>query len=241
MQIPEVKEQQPIAEMSVVDHLQELRRRLIVAILSVGAGSLACFYFVEDLMQWIIRPAGKLYYLNPAEGFFAYMKMAVFAGFLLALPVVLYQAWAFIVPALTRSEKKLAVIIVPASVALFFLGLSFSYFLVLPVALNFFMGFASDSLQPLLSLGQYLSFVVSMLLPFGFVFELPLIVFVLAKLGVISSDFLARKRKIALLLAFVIGGVVSPTPDMFGQVMIAVPLLLLYESSIWLIKAVLKK
>lgn len=241
MQTPEVKEQQPIAEMSVVDHLQELRRRLIVAILSVGAGSLACFYFVEDLMQWIIRPAGKLYYLNPAEGFFAYMKMAVFAGFLLALPVVLYQAWAFIVPALTRSEKKLAVIIVPASVALFFLGLSFSYFLVLPVALNFFMGFASDSLQPLLSLGQYLSFVVSMLLPFGFVFELPLIVFVLAKLGVISSDFLARKRKIALLLAFVIGGVVSPTPDMFGQVMIAVPLLLLYESSIWLIKAVLKK
>ena len=240
MQTPELNEQ-PIAEMSVVDHLQELRRRLIIASLSIGAASLACFYFVEDLMRLITRPAGKLYYLNPAEGFFAYMKMAVFGGFLLALPVVLYQAWVFIVPALTRSERKLAVIVVPASVVLFFIGVGFSYFLVLPVALKFFMGFASDSLQPMISLGQYLSFVLSILLPFGFVFELPLIVLVLAKLGVISSEFLASKRKIALLLAFIIGGVVSPTPDIFGQVMLAVPLLLLYESSIWLVKSILKK
>lgn len=241
MQQPELNNQQPITEMSMVDHLQELRRRLIIASLAVGAASIACFYFVEDLMRWITRPAGKLYYLNLAEGFFAYMKITIFAGFLLALPIVLYQAWAFVVPALTRSERKLAVILVPVSVVLFLVGITFSYFLVLPVALKFFMGFANESLQPLLSLGQYLSFVLSMLLPFGFIFELPLILFVLAKLGVISSAFLAAKRKIALLLAFVAGGVISPTPDLFGQVMLAVPLLLLYESSIWMVKTLLKK
>lgn len=241
MMMPEVDDQQPISEMSIMDHLQELRRRLIIAILSIGAASLVCFYFVDDLMKWITQPAGKLYYLSPAEGFFAYMKMSVFAGFLLALPVVLFQAWVFIVPALNRSEKQLAVILVPTSVLLFFIGLSFSYFLVLPAALKFFMGFASDSLQPLLSLGQYLSFVISMMLPFGFVFELPLVLFVLAKIGLISSAFLASKRKLALLLAFVAGGVISPTPDMFGQVMIAIPLLLLYEGSIWLVRAILKK
>lgn len=241
MQIHETGNQQSVEEMSVMDHLNELRRRLIIACLSIGAASLVCFYFVDDLMRWITRPAGKLYYLNPAEGFFAYMKMTVFAGFLVALPVVLYQAWIFIVPALNRSERKLAIILVPTSVVLFFVGLSFSYFLVLPAALSFFMGFANESLQPLLSLGQYLSFVISMLLPFGFIFELPLVLFVLAKLGVISSAFLGSKRKIALLLAFVAGGVISPTPDMFGQIMIAIPLLLLYESSIWLVKVTLKK
>lgn len=241
MQQPELNNQQPIAEMSVVDHLQELRRRLIIASIAVGVASIACFYFVDDLLRWITQPAGKLYYLNPAEGFFAYMKVTVFAGFLLALPIVLYQAWAFVVPALTRSEMRLAIILVPASVILFFIGITFSYFFVLPMALKFFMGFANESLQPLLSLGQYLSFVLSMLLPFGFIFELPLILFVLARLGVISSAFLASKRKIVLLLAFVAGGVITPTPDLFGQVMIAIPLLLLYESSIWMVKALLKR
>lgn len=234
-------DKQPISEMSVIDHLQELRQRLIVAILFVGAASTVSFFFVDDLIKWITLPAGKLYYLNPAEAFFAYMKLSVFTGFLLSAPVVLYQVWAFVVPALTRSEKSLAVILVPASVFLFYLGLAFSYFLVLPVAVKFFMGFATESLQPLFSLGQYLSFVMSMLLPFGMIFELPLFIFVLAKLGVISSAFLAEKRKLALLLAFIIGGVVTPTPDLFGQVMIAIPLLLLYEGSIWLVKAVLHK
>lgn len=241
MQQPELKQQQTIADMSVIDHLQELRQRLIIAIVAVAAASLICYYFIDDLMKWIIQPAGKLYYLSPAEAFFAYMKLAVFAGFLLALPIVLYQAWAFIVPALTRSEKKLALIIVPCSVALFFVGVAFSYFFVLPMALKFFMGFATDSLQPLFSMGQYLSFVLSMLLPFGFVFELPLLLLVLAKLGVISSGFLATKRKLALLIAFVAGGVISPTPDMFGQIMIAIPLLLLYEGSIWMVRMVLNK
>ena len=241
MQMPETTNQQPIEQMAVIDHLQELRLRLIVACIAVAVSSAVCFYFVEDLLHLITQPAGKLYYLNPAEGFFAYMKITVFAGFLLALPVVLYQAWVFVVPALTRSEKRMAIFLVPASVVLFYLGLAFSYYLVMPVALKFFMGFANESLQPLLSLGQYLSFVLSMLLPFGFIFELPLVLFTLAKLGVISSAFLAAKRKIVLLLAFVAGGVISPTPDLFGQVIIAVPLLLLYEASIWIVKTLLHK
>lgn len=238
--LPELDKRQP-AEMSIVHHLEELRRRLIIATMALIVASIGSFAFVDDLVKWLTGPAGKLYYLNPSEAFFAYMKVTVFSGFLIALPIILYQAWAFVVPAMTTSEKRLALILVPSSVALFFTGIAFSYFLVLPIAVTFFMGFASESLQPLFSLGQYLSFVLAMLLPFGFVFELPLVLFVLAKFGLITSAFLASKRKIALLSAFIIGGVVSPTPDIFGQVMIAVPLLLLYEGSVWMVRAVLHK
>ncbi|EGO64394.1 twin-arginine translocase subunit TatC [Acetonema longum] len=226
----------PVAEMTIVDHLQELRQRIIIALTAIIAGSTACYFFVEKIIAYIIRPAGKLYYMNPAEAFMAYIKTAVFSGFLLVLPIVLYQAWAFIVPALTRSERKLFVALMPVSVVLFYIGLAFSYFLVLPMAVTFFMGFATDTLQPMFSLGQYISFVISLLFPFGFIFELPLFIMVLAKMGIISSTFLVSKRKVVLVGAFVVGGVVSPTPDIFGQLMLALPLMLLFEMSVWVIR-----
>lgn len=226
----------PVAEMSIVDHLQELRQRIIIALTAIAVGSTACYFFVEKIIAYVIQPAGKLYYMNPAEAFMAYIKTAVCAGFLLVLPIVLYQAWAFVVPALTRSERKLFVALMPASVILFYLGLAFSYFLVLPMAVTFFMGFATDTLQPMFSMGQYISFVISLLLPFGFVFEVPLFIIVLAKMGIISSAFLVSKRKVVLVGSFVVGGVVSPTPDIFGQMMIALPLMLLFEMSVWVIR-----
>lgn len=229
------------ANMSLIDHLQELRRRLIIIIISVAIGSTACYFFAADLVHLITAPAGKLYYMNPAEAFFAYLRVSFFAGFLLALPIVLYQIWAFIVPALTNQERKVSVILVPTSVVLFFVGLAFSYYFVLPAGIKFFMGFATEELQPLFSLGQYLSFVISFLLPFGFIFELPLFILVLAKLGVIDSKMLVAKRKIVLVMTFVIGAVISPTPDVFSQTMIAVPMLILYEISILVVKYLLRK
>jgi sec-independent protein translocase protein TatC len=131
-------------------------------------------------------------------------------------------------------------VLVPSSVILFFLGFAFSYFLVLPTGLKFFLGFSTEDLQPLISLGEYLSFVISFLIPFGVIFELPLIVLVLAKLGVISSSFLIAKRRSILVLAFVLGAIIAPTPDVFSQTMIAIPVLILYELSIIVVKYILK-
>ena len=229
------------ANMPLVDHLQELRRRLIIMIVAVAIGSTTCYFYSTELVHLITAPAGKLYYMNPAEAFFSYLKVSFFAGFLLALPVVLYQVWAFIVPALTKKERAATIILVPSSVFLFFVGLIFSYYLVLPAGIKFFMGFATDDLQPMFSLGQYLSFVISFLLPFGFIFELPLFILVLAKVGIIHSKMLVAKRKVVLVMAFVIGAVISPTPDVFSQTMIALPMLVLYEISILVVKYLLRK
>ncbi|SFL66442.1 twin-arginine translocase subunit TatC [Pelosinus propionicus] len=227
--------------MSLVEHLQELRRRLIIIIIAVAAGSLISYFYAAELVQYITAPAGKLYYMSPAEAFFTYIRVSVFAGFLLALPIVLYQVWAFVVPALTKKEHMASIILVPSSVLLFFIGITFSYLLVLPAGIKFFMGFATDNLQPLLSLGEYLSFVISFLLPFGFIFELPLFIIVMAKFGLISSSFLTGKRKHVLVLSFVVGAVISPTPDVFSQTMVAVPVIVLYELSILIVKYLLKK
>ncbi|MDF2634791.1 MAG: Sec-independent protein translocase, TatC subunit [Pelosinus sp.] len=228
-------------EMSLVDHLQELRRRLIIIIIAVAVGSLISYFYAAELVQYITAPAGKLYYMSPAEAFFTYVRVSFFAGFLLALPIVLYQVWAFVVPALTSKEHKASLILVPSSVLLFFTGLAFSYVLVLPAGIKFFMGFATENLQPLLSLGEYLSFVISFLLPFGFIFELPLFIIVMARFGLISSNFLTAKRKHVLVLSFVIGALISPTPDVFSQTMVAVPMIVLYEISVLIVRYILKK
>ncbi|BBB89850.1 MAG TPA: twin-arginine translocase subunit TatC [Methylomusa anaerophila] len=230
-----------VGSMSLIDHLQELRRRLIIMIAAVAVGSTVSYFFAKELVQVITAPAGKLYYMNPAEAFFAYLKVSIFAGLLLALPIVMYQLWAFIVPAMTNNERKAGIVLVPASILLFFIGLTFSYYLVLPAGLKFFMGFATESLQPLFSLGEYLSFVISFLLPFGFIFELPLFILVLAKLGIINSVFLQSKRKMILVLSFVIGAFISPTPDVFSQTMVAIPMVLLYEISLLVVKYILRK
>lgn len=229
------------AEMSLIDHLQELRRRLIISIIAVVICSGITYFYSEELIHFITAPAGKLYYMNPAEAFFTYLKASFFAGLLLALPVVLYQMWAFVLPALTRQERKVSFVLVPSSVLLFFTGLAFSYFFVLPAGIKFFVGFSTAELQPLFSIGQYFSFVVSFLLPFGVVFELPLFLVVLAKMGVITSAYLIGKRKIMLVMSFVVGAVISPTPDVFSQTMIAIPILVLYELSILLVKYILGK
>lgn len=228
-------------EMSAIDHLEEFRRRIIISLAAVMIASCVCYAWAEEMITFLTKDAGKLYYMSPAEAFFTYLKVSVFGGFLISIPVLVHQFWAFVVPALTNREKKTFDIIVPASVVLFFVGIAFSYFLVFPTAVAFFMGFSTDSLMPMFSVGQYLSFVISFVLPFGFVFELPMIVLVLAKMGFLTSEFLRSKRKIVLVGAFVVGAVISPTPDIFSQCMIAIPMILLYEASIMLVQIFLKK
>ena len=225
--------------MTLVGHLDELRRRLIISVVAIAAGTLGAYTVVEELMRFLVAPAGKLYFMSPAEGFFAYLKIAIVAGFMVALPVVLWQIWRFVAPALTSGEKRWGLLLVPGSVILFFSGVLFAFLLVWPAAVKFFLGFGNESLMPMISLGQYLSFLLSFILPFGVIFNLPLLLLALAKMGIINSAVLAKHRKMMILGAFVVGGIITPTPDVLTQTMMALPIILFYEASIWTMKLLL--
>ena len=226
--------------MSLIDHLGELRGRIIVALVAMIIGAVVSYYYVDDIIQILIAPAGKLYYTKPTEAFFTYMKISIISGLIVSSPVWFYQIWAFIIPALSKGEKKVTFLIVPSAISLFIIGVLFSYYLVLPTAIEFFIGFGTDGLQPLFSIGQYIDFVVGFIIPFGITFELPLIIVALGALGILSSQRVRSFRKIFILLAFIVGGAISPTPDMLSQTMIAGPMVLLYEISHGILRYILK-
>ena len=233
---PDVQTEQPLR-----DHLQEFRKRLIICLVVVAIAALACYNYVDDIIALLSGPAGKLYFMNPSEVFFTYMEIALYAGILFTLPVLLYEVWAFVAPALWPEERRAVLVILPTAVILFYVGLVFAYYLVIPAAVTFFMGFATQTLQPMFSLESYLSFILALTLPFGFIFELPLIVVFLAKIGLVTGDFLKGKRKILIVIAFIFAAVVSPTTDIFTQRMIAVPLIVLYEISLVIVCQVMHK
>ena len=226
---------EPTAEdegnMSIIRHLEELRSRLIKCLLSVAAGSFICWFYIDDIMRLLTLPAGKLYYMQPSEAFFTYIKVAVGAGFLLALPVIFFEVWRFFLPALTARERTVLGVLVPSSVLLFFVGLAFSFFLVLPAGLRFFLSFGGEDLTAMFSVGKYFDFVLMFILPFGFVFELPLVIIVLGKMGIVNSSALKKYWRVVVFASFVLGAIITPTPDIFTQSMIALPMIVLYGIS----------
>ena len=228
--------------MSLTAHLEELRSRLIKSLLAVAFGSCVAWFFLDEITNYLTMPVGKLYYMKPGEAFFTYLKIDIAAGFLIALPIIFYHAWRFFLPALTRGERAVLGILVPASVTLFFVGLAFSFFLILPTALKFFMGFGeeSENLQTLFSFGSYFEFVILFVLPFGFVFELPLIIIVLGKLGILTSEKLGKYRRYVFFFSFVIGALVT-SPDVITQVAVAIPVILLYEVGYLVVKYILRR
>lgn len=234
-------QEQDDGTMSIIQHLEELRRRLIKSLLAIAICSCVTYYFLDDIMHYITMPAGKLYFMQPAEAFFTYIKVTVFSGFLLSLPIVFYQAWAFFLPALTRKERLILGLIVPMSVVLFLGGLAFSFWLVLPAGIKFFMGIGSAEILPMFSVEKYLDFVISFVLPFGFIFEVPLVIIILAKMGMVTSEFLINKFRYVFFLSFVFGAIISPTPDIFTQSMIALPLSLLYAISMFIVKYIMRR
>ena len=226
--------------MSITAHLEELRSRIIKSLLAIAAGSGVAYFFLDEITKFLTAPVGKLYYMQPGEAFFTYLKIDIVAGFLIALPIIFFHVWQFFLPALTKSERAVLGVLVPASVILFFAGLAFAFFLILPIALKFFMGFTTDDLQSMFSFQNYFDFVITFLLPFGFVFELPLIVIVLAQLGILTSEFLGKYRRIIFFAAFVIGAIITP-PDVISQVSLALPVILLYEIGYRIVKHILRK
>ena len=226
--------------MSLTAHLEELRSRLIKSVLAVVVGSCVSYFFLDEITKFLTAPVGKLYYMQPGEAFFTYLKIDIVTGFLIALPIIFFHAWQFFLPALTKGERAVLGVLVPASVILFFVGMAFSFFLILPTALRFFMGFSTEDLQTMFSFKNYFDFVIMFVLPFGFVFELPLMIIVLGKIGILTSEFLGKYRRIVFFLSFVVGALVT-TPDVITQVAVAIPIMLLYEVGYLVVKYILRK
>lgn len=235
------------------NHLEELRRRLMISVISIVVGFAACFNYSEYLYQWLIRPMHytikismetpyltflkranptDLVFLAPAEAFWMYMKVSLIAGLVLAMPVIFWQVWRFISPGLHKKEKRMAVPFVGITTTLFFLGTGFCFLIVLPFAMNFLLNFRTESLTPMISVERYVDFCLKFILAFGVIFELPVVIVFLSRLGIVSPDSLARNRKYAVLLAFVAAALLTPTPDAFNQTLMAVPIMVLYESGI---------
>lgn len=231
-------------KMPFTEHLEELRKRLIISAVAIGVGFLISYAFKERIFELLMKPwlealpkgqASKLIYTAPHEAFFTYLKVSFIAGFGLAVPVVLHQLWLFIAPGLYENERRYVIPVVFFSSLFFLGGALFGYFFVFPVGFQFFTSFANDYITPMISTKEFLTFSTRLLLGFGFVFELPIFAFFLAKLGLVNAAFLKRQRKVAVVVIFIIAAALTPGPDVFSQLMMAGPLLILYEVSVWIV------
>ncbi len=223
---------------SFISHLVELRNRLLRAILAVVIVFLGLFHWANHLYSLLARPllralpkGGQLIATEVTAPFFVPLKVTMMAAFLIALPYVLYQIWAFIAPGLYAHEKKLGIPLIIASVILFFCGMSFAYFLVFPIVFGFITGVAPAGVAVMTDISKYLDFVLTMFLAFGITFEVPVVVVLLVKAGLVSVAKLREVRPYVIVGAFIVGAIFTP-PDVVSQTMLALPLWLLYEGGI---------
>ena len=222
-------------------HLEELRRRLIISAAAWLVTFIGCYSYSEQLFQFISEPVraalpqgSSLVFINATEPFFTYLKIAAVAGLLLALPVIFWQLWGFVAPGLYAHEKKFAIPFVFASCLCFGAGTYFGFSFVFPTIFTFLIkyGTSTGDISAMLSMGQYLSLSSKLLLAFGLIFELPIIIFFLARMGIVDHLWLRKNRKYALIVAFIVGAILTP-PDVFSQTALALPFILLYEVGIW--------
>jgi sec-independent protein translocase protein TatC len=230
-----------------LSHLEELRKRLVAISIGIGVGFVVCYIFSDQLFKLLVLPlrsalpkGDTLIFTNLPEMFITYLKVSLIAGVLLASPFIFYQLWLFIAPGLYRHEKRYILPFVIFSTILFVGGALFGYFVVFPFGFKFFIGFSNEYVKALPSVKQYFSFSITLLFAFGVVFELPVVIFFLAKMGVITPEFLKKQRKYAILIIFIVAAILTP-PDAATQIMMAVPLLILYEIGIIVAKMARKK
>ncbi len=237
----------PDEKQPFLSHLEELRKRLISCAIAAAAGFVICYIFAERLFQFLVLPlksqlpsGDKLIFTSLPEMFITYLKTAFIAGLLLVSPFIFYQIWMFISPGLYQHERRFVVPFVVFSSILFVGGALFGYFVVFPFGFKFFLGFASESIQALPSVKQYFSFAIKLLFAFGVVFEMPVVMFFLTKVGIVNPTMLKEKRKYAILLVFIAAAILTP-PDVITQLMMAGPLLFLYEVSIIISRLAVRK
>ncbi len=233
-------------EMSFFDHLEELRWRVIRALLAVAVGTIIAWIFIDWLMNGVLlhpvitlnanltgsQQPIHLQNLKPFGQLMLYMEVAIVAGILLALPYIFYQLWAFIAPGLMPKERKYIRSIVFFSTFCFLAGVVFAYFVMLPAALTFFAGFGTPEIQNNIAINEYMSFIISVLLAAGVVFELPMVSWFLSKLGILTPAFMRKYRRHAIVVIFILAAVLTPGTDPVSQILLAIPLVVLYEVSI---------
>ena len=225
------------------DHLDELRHRLIISLVGIGLGFAIAYGFSQQLLLLLQRPMPtRLVFIAPTEAFFVNLKVAFYAGLFLSVPLLLFQVWKFVAPGLYEHERRYSFPFLIISTILFLLGAIFAYIVILPIALHFLISQGGELWQPNITLSNYLSFCMRLILAAGLVFEFPVLIYFLTKVGVVTPEFLVKNRKACfglngLSFLFVIAAILTP-PDVFSQVMLAVPLFLLFEVSIFVAKRV---
>lgn len=234
-------------KLPIHDHLEELRWRLIKCVIAVAVGFVGTYAFKErifDFLMWplikVLPENSRMIYTSLPEAFITYIKVSFFAGLVLATPVIFYQIWKFIMPGLYPNEQRYVVPFMLAATALFLAGSIFSYYVVFPYGFMFFLSFQTENISALPAMKEYLGLVMKLTLAFGLSFELPVIMFFLAKMGIVNPQRLRQSRKYAILIVFIVAAILTP-PDVFSQIMLAIPLLILYEVSIWVTRFAGKK
>jgi sec-independent protein translocase protein TatC len=224
-------------KMSFLEHLDELRRRLISCLIYVTLGFVVCWFFHAEIFRFVSQPIqsylgpGKLVFTKPTEAFSLYLKVSLIAGIFVSSPLIIYQVWLFIAPGLYRREKRMAAPFVISSLFLFLGGAAFAFLIVLPPAYKFLLDFGSD-FQPMIKADEYWDLTSTIILGFGLIFEMPVLIAFLSMFGIVTPGFLWRNFKYAVLIIFIIAAVASPTPDAITQCIYAAPMILLYLLSI---------
>jgi sec-independent protein translocase protein TatC len=217
--------------MPFMEHLKELRTRLIWAFIALGVATAVSFVFTKQVFVFLMVPLGdaSLQALRPTETLGNYMKVALLCGIILAMPVLVYQLARFLAPGLTKEERRYLFLLVPGATLCFVTGAAFAYYIMLPSAIYFLQFFMSDIIRQDWTVGDYLSFVTSLIFWIGVAFELPLFVYFLAKLGIVDADMLRKNRKYALIAIAVLAAVITPTVDPMNMILVMLPLIVLYE------------
>ncbi len=239
-------------EMPFLDHLEELRRRIFYSLLFVVLATLASLFFIDQIFAFLVapynealriaaegQPAGatgssRLVFFTPTGGFMIYVKLAATAGLLVSLPFVFYQLWKFVAPGLLEQEKRFVPALVFFTALCFALGATFCYYVVLKFGLGFLLSFQSVDLMPMISIEEYFGFVTALIFIFGILFEMPVIAYLLTRIGLLTPEFLRQKRPYSIIVIFVLAAIITPSVDAFTQILLAVPLMGLYEISIWI-------
>mgnify|MGYP002660696246 FL=1 len=223
-------------------HIADLRKRLTISTITVVVMFFACFSFYEPILEWMMAPVKhalpvgtSMIAVEIQETFFTAMKVAFFAGFIISLPVIFWQLWLFLAPGLYDHEKKLVVPFVFFATLMFLLGAAFAYYIVVPIGFDFLIAFGNSVVSVLPSIGKYVGFFTKLLIGFGIAFELPVITFFLAKIGLVNDQMLKDFFRYAVVLIFIVAAVLTP-PDVISQALMAAPLLILYGVSIYIAK-----
>lgn len=236
------------AEMPFLDHLEELRRRIIWALVALAICAVLGFFVVTELDVigilerpfQSVMPGQNLLFTSPTTPVVVTFKLAFVVGFILALPVIAFQAWSFFSPALYEHEKRLVIPAIGVGFLLFLAGIAMAYFFVLPLGLNFLLGFQAESLEPIITIDEYLKFATRLILAFGIIFEMPVVLVLLGLLGIVTPEGLRKYRRHAVVVLAISAALLTPA-DIGTMFMLFTPMILLYEMSIWLVRIVVRR